>query len=166
MAATSWDPTGPKVVPRNGAEAYVSYGIYEATSQSFKAGQLVYNSSGATLYAGGDAPVLGIALKDATNTSSASAAVEIPIQIITPEDTVILGIATSADVLQTPTSGSLAVGTSYDTNAAASTANYIDATDTTNPAFRYQGPVLDATGAETTYGYFRLLPAEAQGWEG
>jgi len=164
MAATSWDPTGPKVVPRNGAEAYVAYGISEADSQSFKAGQLVYNSSGAKLYPGGDAPVLGIAMKDATNTSSGN--IEIPIQIITPEDTVIFGIATSADVLQTPTSASLAVGTSYDTNAAASTATYIDATDTTNPCFRYQGPVLDATGAETNYGYFRLLPAEAQAWEG
>ena len=164
MAVTSNDPRGPYIQPSDSGVPYVQYGILEANSQSFKAGHLVYLVSGAaTLYPGGDLPVFGIALKDATNVTSGN--IEIPIQPITPEDLVVFTVATSADVPEAANT-TCAIGTSYDTNTASGYPSYIDSSDTTNPCFRYQGPVKNAAGAVSNRGYFRLVPAEAQGWEG
>lgn len=163
MAVTSFDPRGPYILPKNGSMPTILYGVNEANSQSFKAGQLVYNNSGITLYAGGDAPVLGIALKDATNVTSGN--VEIPVMLIDPEDIVVFTVATSADVPEAANT-TCAIGTDYDTNTGASYPSYIDSSDTTNGCFRFQGPVYDADGTASNRGYFRLLPAEAQAWEG
>jgi hypothetical protein len=164
MAVTSNDPRGPYILPKNGGMPTVVYGILEADSQSFKAGHLVYLASGAaTLYPGGDLPVYGIALKDATNVTSGN--IEIPIQVITPEDIVVFTVANSSDVPEAATT-TCAEGTSYDTNTASSYPSYIDSSDTTNPCFRFQGAVLEADGSASNRGYFRLVPAEAQAWEG
>lgn len=64
----------------------IVYGFTEANSQSFYAGQLVLFSSGVAA-AASDATttLLGIAMKDATNVSSAN--IEIPIYPIYPDDT-------------------------------------------------------------------------------
>lgn len=163
MAVTSFDPRGPYILPKNGSMPTILYGVNEANSQSFKAGHLVYNNSGITLYAGGDAPVLGIALKDATNVTSDN--VEIPVMLIDPEDIVVFTVATSADVPEAADT-TCVIGTDYDTNTGASYPSYIDSSDTTNGCFRFQGAIKDASGSSTTRGYFRLLPAEAQAWEG
>jgi len=165
MAVTSFDPRGPYIVPgRNGGIPSIQYGILEADSQSFKAGHFVYlASAAATLYPGGDLPLLGIAMKDATNVTSGN--IEIPIQIITPDDEVAISVATSADVLEAANT-TCAVGTDYDTNTGSSIPSYIDSSDTTNACFRFQGELLDSTGSAAKRGIFRLLPAEAQAWEG
>ena len=163
MAVTSFDPRGPYILPKNGSMPTILYGINEANSQTFKAGHLVRNNSGIALDAGGDAPVLGIALKDATNVSSGN--IEIPVMIIDPEDIVVFTVATNADVAQAANT-TCAIGTSYDTNASVAYPSYIDSSDTGNPAWRFQGAVYDAAGNATNRGYFRLAPAETQVWEG
>ena len=165
MAVTSFDPRGPYIVPgRNGGIPSIQYGILEANSQSFKAGHFVYlATAAATLYPGGDVPLFGIAMKDATNVTSGN--IEIPIMIITSDDEVAISVATSADVLEAANT-TCAVGTDYDTNTGASIPSYIDSSDTTNACFRFQGELLDSTGAAATRGIFRLLPAECQAWEG
>jgi len=163
MAVTSFDPRGPIILPKNGSIPTILYDIDEANSQSFKAGQLVYNSSGITAYVGGDAPVLGIALKDATNVSSGN--IEIPVMVIDPQDIVLLTTATSADVVEAANT-TCAIGTSYDTNAGATYPSYIDSSDTSAGCFRCQGYVFESDGTCSNQGYFRLLPAEAQAWEG
>lgn len=164
MAVSSFDPRGPVILPKNGGMPTVVYGLYEANSQSFKAGQFVYLVSAAvTLYPGGDLPLYGIAMKDATNVSSGN--IEIPVAVITPEDIVTITVATSADVPEAANT-TCAIGTTYDTNTGASYPSYIDSSDTTNGCFRFQGPVLSADGSASNRGYFRLVPAEAQAWEG
>jgi hypothetical protein len=164
MAVSSFDFRGPIVLPKNGSAPTIVYGLLEEDSQTFKAGQFVYLvGDDVTLYPGGDLPLYGIAMKDATNVTSGN--VEIPVQVITPEDIVLINVATSADVLEAADT-TCVIGTDYDTNTGASYPSYIDSSDTTNGCFRYQGPVLDVNGDATSRGYFRLLPAEAQAWEG
>jgi hypothetical protein len=164
MAVTSNDPRGPIIFPQNGSVPYVQYGILEANSQSFKAGHFVYLVSGAaTLYPGGDLPLYGIALKDATTVSTGN--IEIPIQVIVPGDLVSITVATSADVPQAANT-TCVPGVSYDTNAASSYPSYIDSSDTTHPCFRFLGEINDSTGAASNRGLFQLVPAEAQAWEG
>lgn len=164
MAVTSFDPRGPIIYPQSGSVPFVQYGVLEANSQSFKAGHFVYLASAAlTLYPGGDLPLYGIALKDATNVSSGN--IEIPVQTIVPGDHVSITVATSADVPQAANT-TCAVGTSYDTNAASSYPSYIDSSDTTNPCFRFMGEINDSAGAASNRGLFQLVPAETQAWEG
>ena len=164
MAVTSFDPRGPIIVSQGGDIPFVQYGILEADSQSFKAGHFVYLvSSALTLYPGGDIPVYGIALKDATTVSTGH--IEIPVQTIHPGDLVSITVATSSDVPEAANTV-CAPGVSYDTNAASSQPSYIDSSDTTNPCFRFMGEINDSTGAASNRGLFQLVPAEAQVWEG
>lgn len=164
MAVTSNDPRGPYILPKGDTVPAIQYGILEANSQSFKAGHFVYlASAAATLYPGGDLPLYGIAMKDATNVTSGN--IEIPIAVITPDDLVAINVATSADVLEAANT-TCAVGSDYDTNTGASIPSYIDSSDTTHGCFRFQGELNDSTGSASYRGIFRLLPAEAQAWEG
>ena len=163
MAVTSFDPRGPYVVPgRNGRMPSIQYGLLEADSQTFKAGQFVYLVGEAvTLYPGGDIPLYGIAQKDATNVTSDNT--EIPVIIITSDDEVAINVATSADVLEAANT-TCAVGTDYDTNTGATAPSYIDSSDTTHPLFVFQGEMNNADGTASTRGIFRLIPAECQAW--
>jgi hypothetical protein len=154
----------PYIVPEGDEVPRIWYGISEAASQSFKAGNFVYLvSAAATLYPGGDLPLFGIALKDATNVSSGM--IEIPIMQVTPDNVVSITVATSADVPEAADT-TCAIGTTYDTNAGTTITSMIDSSDTTNGCFRYQGPQYNADGSVSNRGYFRLVPAEAQAWEG
>jgi len=163
MSVTSFDPRGPYIVPgRNGGIPNIQYGILEANSQTFKAGHFVYlATAAATLYPGGDTPLYGIAMKDATNVTSGN--IEIPIMVISPDDEVAINVATSSDVLQAANT-TCAVGTDYDTNAGASQPSYIDSSDTTHPCFRFQGEMRTSDGTADTRGIFRLNYDEAQVW--
>ena len=159
MALAAFDSGQPKIQPGPGIPQ-ILHGNKEAAAQTFKAGHLVYLNAGAvTYYPGGDTPVAGIALADGTNVSSSNAV--IPIQVIGPNDEVIMQVATSADVLQTCNT-TCAVGVAYDTNASVAVASYIDSSDTGNPCFVFLGPVYDATGAANTWGRFRLMGPETQ----
>jgi len=162
MAIGAFDPRNPKIQPTNGSIPQIVHGYNEATSQSFKAGQFVYFNSGAvTVSADGDVPVAGIAMVNATNTNSASAVVEIPVQLITPESEVLIQVCTSAGVLEAANT-TCKPGKSYDLQTVSTNLHYIDSSDTTNDKFVFVGPVLDSAGAATYWGRFRPFGTENQ----
>ena len=161
MAVTSFDPRNPKLQGAPGRVGQIVTGNNEATSQSFKAGQFVYFNSGAvTVSADGDVPVAGIALKDATNTSSASAVVEIPVQLIMPEDEVLIQVSTGGTLEAANTT--CKPGIAYDLETVSTNLHYIDSADTTNMKFVFIGPVKDSAGSATYWGRFKPIYLENQ----
>lgn len=165
MAVTSFDPRNPQIQSQ-GRVPQIVYGSDEANSQSFKAGQFVYFNAGAvTVSADGDVPMAGIALKDATNVTSDN--IEIPVQMLTPEDEVLIQVTTGGTLEASDTT--CTSGEAYDLETVTDgTANlhYIDSSDTTNPKFVYIGPVLNGAGDSTYWGRFRPYAVEAQMIEG
>jgi hypothetical protein len=166
MAATSFDPRNPQLGPsaNSGGMPNIRYGIYEAASQSFKAGQFVYldASGAATAVAADGTSVFGIALKDGTNTSSASALVEIPVVPIYPADELLIkttnsGSAALANTAQPGEPYSLAV---------ASGLISVDLADESNGAVIFQQELRDSSGASTYWGKFHLLDTVAQAVSG
>lgn len=158
--ATTFDPRNPKIQGTSGKVPQIVYDAYEANSQSFLAGQFVYSNAGAiTVSADGDVPVLGIALKDATNVTSGN--IEIPVALIGPDDEVLIQVCTSAGVLEASNT-TCSPGVAYDIQTVDTNLHYIDSSDTTNPKFIFIGPVLDSTGAATYWGRFRPYYLENQ----
>ena len=161
MAVTSFDPRNPKVQCTSGKIPQILHGYNEATSQSFMAGQFVYANSGAiTVSADGDVPVLGIALADATNTNSASAVVEIPVQVIGPDDEVLIQVSTGGTLEAANTTCKPGIG--YDLETVSTNLHYIDSADTSNMKFVFIGPVYDTAGSATYWGRFRPIYLENQ----
>ena len=159
MAITAFDGGQPKIQPGPNVPQ-ILHGNLEANSQSFKAGHFVYLNAGAvTYYPGGDVPIAGIALKDATTVSSGN--IEIPVQVIGPNDEVLVQVATASDVVEAADT-TCVVNVAYDTNADVAEPSYVDSSDTTNPCLVFLGPVKDSAGASTTWGRFRLMGAETQ----
>jgi len=160
MAAISNSPFKPYVVPRGNEVPTIEYGHLEANSQTFVEGNFVYLNSGAvTICGGGDLPIYGIAMKDATNVTTGNA--EIPIQVIDTGDTVSITVATSADVPEVCNT-TCAVLTAYDINAGTTITSMVDSSDTTNPCFVFLSPQYAADGSASKRGYFKLLEAECQ----
>lgn len=163
MAARSWDPRQPRIATHSGGFApQILYDAYEANSQSFKAGSLVYLNAGAvTVAAGGDVPIAGIAMKDATNVTSGN--IEIPVQMITPDDEVLIQVSTGGTLQAANTT--CAPGVAYDIVLDSNSEFWtLDSADTTNPKFVFIGPVLDATGAATYWAKVRLYATESELW--
>ena len=159
MALAAWNFGQPKIQPGPGIPQ-ILHGNLEANSQSFKAGHFVYLNAGAvTYYPGGDTPIAGIALADATTVSSGN--IEIPVQVIGPNDEILIQVATSADVVE-DCDTTCVVNVAYDTNASVAVASYVDSSDTANPCLVFLGPVYDSTGASDSWGRFRLMSAETQ----
>jgi len=158
MAAKSWDPLQPQIVsgPRE-----IIYDAYEANSQTFKAGALVYCSSGAvTVAATGDVPVAGIAMKDATNVTTDN--IEIPIMKITAENVVQIQVTDGSGTKEAANT-TCAPYTAYDFEIDANGVFRIASDDTVNPKFVYLDPVLDSTGTATYWGRFAIKGVEDQG---
>jgi len=159
MALAAFDSGQPKIQPGPGIPQIV-YGSIEEDSQTFKAGHFVYwvaTTGDVAYYPGGDLPLAGIALADATNVSSGWA--KIPIMVIGPNDEVLIQTATVSDVVEDADT-TCVIGLAYDTNGDVTKPSYIDSSDVTAPAFVYLGPVLDAAGDATTWGRFRLMGSE------
>lgn len=160
MAVTSFDPRNPRVQATSGKVPQILHGYLEANSQSFKAGQFVYVNSGAvTVSADGDVPVMGIALADATNVSASNAT--IPVQVLGPDDEVLIQVCTSAGALEAANT-TCKPGKAYDLQTVSTNLHYIDSSDTTNPKFIFLGPVYDAAGSATYWGRFRPYYLENQ----
>lgn len=160
MAVTSFDPRNPKLQATSGKIPQILHGYLEANSQTFKAGQFVYLNSGAvTVSADGDVPVMGIALADATNVSASNAT--IPVQVIGPDDEVLIQVCTSAGVLQAANT-ICKPGIAYDLQTVSTNLHYIDSSDTTAMKFVFLGPVNDAAGSATYWGRFRPIYLENQ----
>lgn len=163
MAATSFDPRNPQLQSQGSNIPEIVYGILEANSQSFKAGQIVYlTSNAATIMpdsSGGNTPVLGIAQKDATNVSTGN--IEIPIAIIDSNYDILIQVATDGGVLEAANTTCVPM-TSYDLQRVSTNLDYINSGDTGNPSFMFVSEVLLADGSASTWGKFRLLAAENQ----
>jgi hypothetical protein len=158
--ATSFDPRNPIVQATSGKIPQILHGYLEANSQTFKAGQFVYLTSGTvTVSADGDVPVMGIALADATNVTSLNAT--IPVQVLGPDDEVLINVCTSAGVLEAANT-TCVPGVAYDLQTVDTNLHYIDSSDTTNPKFIFLGPVLGASGSASYRGRFRPYYLENQ----
>lgn len=144
--------TGADVAPR------MIHDLKEANSMSFKKGEFVYSNAGAiTNVASNGVLVLGIAQADGTNVSSGN--IEIPVVVIDPTYTFIMKITNNGtDTLNS----SATVGKAYGLYVASNVV-YADLNNTSSyDAVVYQGPVLDATGAATYWGKFRMLATVCQ----
>ena len=164
MAVTSFDPRNPQIQGASGKVGQILHGNLEADSQTFKAGQFVYvhASGGITVSADGDVPVMGIALADGTNESSASVTnATIPVQLIGPDDEILIQVADTSGSLEASDT-TCKVGIGYDLETVSTNLHYIDSSDVTNMKFVYVGPILDAAGASSYWGRFRPIYNENQ----
>lgn len=163
MAVTSFDPRNPQIQLSGSSIPQIIYGVKEAASQSFKAGQFVVLASGLVSImpdsSGGDNAPLGVALKDGTTESSASLAIEIPIQVIDPNTEVLITVADTSGTVEASNTACV-IGASYDLQRVSTNLDYINSGDTGNPTFIYVGPVLNAAGTASNQGRFRLLAAQ------
>ena len=160
MAVTSFDPRNPQIQCTSGKVAQITNRYSEANSQSFKAGQFVYFVSGAvTVTADGNYPVAGIALKDATNVSSGN--IEIPVQLIGPDDEVLIQVCNVSGTLEAANT-TCVPGLSYDLQEVSTNLQYIDSSDTTNDKFVFIEAMLDGAGSATPWGRFRPYFGENQ----
>ena len=160
MAVTSFDPRNPRLQATSGKIPQILHGYTEAASQAFKAGQFVYVNAGAvTVAADGDVPVMGIALADATNASPGAAT--IPIQVIGPDDEVLIQVCNASGVLQAANT-TCTPGLGYDLQTVSTNLHYIDSSDVSNEKFIFMGPVKDASGTATYWGRFRPYYLENQ----
>ena len=155
MAASSFDPRNPRVVPREGVPRIVHNAWTEASAQSFVAGELVsIDASGdVTVSAtGAGTAIYGIALADAGGSGASSSVTQL------------LKIEQDDDVIMYITDGSgsgaaytnCVVGEDYDL-LVTSHLHSVNYADTTNPAFVFVEGIKDSTGAATQYGKFRIL---------
>ena len=150
MATTSFDPRNPTVLSHYGVPQIIPP-ILETASTDFKAGEMVYFASGLPLVATASTTVCGIALEDSTNASPGTAM--IPVQVIGPEDEVLIRVASD-------TSGTLALastliaGNDYAIDVTSNLV-YADSSDTSAGAFIFIAPVLDAAGDSTYWGRFK-----------
>ena len=160
--SSTFDPRNPQYQATSGKVPQIMHGYKEAAAQTFDAGQFVYVNAGAvTVTNDGDTPVMGIAQVDATNESSASLKIEIPIQVLGPDDEVLIQVCDTSGSLQASNTACIP-GIAYDLEAVSTTLHYIDSSDVTAMKFVYLGPVLDSTGAVTYWGRFRPYYLENQ----
>jgi hypothetical protein len=162
MAITSFDPRNPQLqVGGTNVPQVISF-YQEVDSQSFLAGEFVSFAAavGDAVQAAttGDLPIAGIALADATNVTSGNAT--IPVQVIGPNDEVLIQVAANGGAVE-PANTTCKPGVAYDIQVV-SNHHTIDSSDTTNPKFVFLGPVLDSAGDVTVWGRFRPYYLENQ----
>ena len=157
MAATSWNALQPRLGTEGGSIPEIM-SFPETAGQTFKAGtpvKLTTTAGTVCIAADGTTGFLGIAMEDASGTTSAA----LKVQVCRP-DTPIIARCTVAGVATAP-STVLTQGVAYDF--------YIDTTDywfgvdtaTGGPIVVYEHPIYDGLGAETYWGVFRLLEGQA-----
>ena len=157
MAATSWNALQPRLSVEGGSIPEIM-SFPEKASQTFKAGtpvKLTTTAGTVEIAEDGTTGFLGIAMEDASGTTSAA----LKVQVCRP-DTPIIARCTVAGVATKP-STVLTQGVAYDF--------YIDTTDywfgvdsaTDGPFLVYEKPVYDGLGNETYWGVFRLLEGQA-----
>jgi hypothetical protein len=145
----------------SGGAPRIVYGLKEANSQSFKAGQLVYDAGSAaggqiTACASDASAILGIAMKDATNVSSGN--IEIPVALIEDGDEIFIKITNGGTLTASTTPLTLKNYALY----VASNICYMDYADTGNDSIIFLEPVYDQLGAATYWGKVRFLPSVLQ----
>ena len=157
MAASSWNALQPRLGPEHGNIPEIM-SFPEKATQSFKAGtpvKLTTTAGTVEIAEDGTTGFLGIAMEDASGTTSAALKVQ-----VCRAETPIVARCTVAGTATAP-STVLTQGVAYDF--------YIDGTDywfgidsaTGGPVAIYESPVYDSAGAETVWGNFRLLEGQA-----
>lgn len=163
--ATSWDVLQPHIIGTPGQAPQIMYGCLEANSQSFKAGSLVYLNSGAVTAAAEGGPILGIAMKDATNVSSDN--IEIPVMIIPLGAELQINVANGSGVYEAANTTCVIGGTyDIDNTTAVTKVNKLASDDSTGSQFVVTGFIYDSNGAVTTLARVRQLPVESQAYSG
>jgi len=160
--ATSWDPRQPQIVGVPGSVPSVLYGVLEANSQTFKAGCLVYITSGTVAVAAEGGPIAGIALKDATNVTSGN--VEIPILVAYPGTEWEINVSNGSGVVENSNTTAV-VGGVYDievTNGSVTLAS----DDSTGAQFVVLKHILDTNGSNTPKALVRQIVSESQAHSG
>lgn len=157
MAATSFDPRQPKIISRNGIPQIVRK-AYEDTSESFKAGALVYlDASGNVnecVTGLTDIDIAGIAQVDAVTSSSASVAGahEVPFQAILPGDILQMQVVNNSGSLEAANT-TCKPGLAYDLKDV-SGLHYVNSADTSKGALVFVEPILSADGTASYWGRF------------
>jgi hypothetical protein len=163
MAATSFDPRQPKIISRNGIPQIV-HGSYEDTSESFKAGALVYIDGSGNINecvtALTDIDIAGIAMVDGINSNSASlaGAHEVPYQAILPGDQVQMQVCNNSGSLEAANT-TCKPGVAYDLKDV-SGLHYVNSADTSKGAFVFVEPILDSNGSASYWGRFVVKYSE------
>lgn len=135
--------------------------ILEANSQSFKAGQLVYDAGSsangaATVVASDGTSILGIAQKDATNVTSGN--ISIPVEVIKPGDRVAIQCYDTSDAAVKDASNFLK-GKNYGLIVTGNVC-YIDFDETTSDACVFIEPLDNDNFPH--WGIVQFLPAVLQ----
>lgn len=149
----------PRIVNSGGDSApEIIHGLLEASTQSFKAGELVYGDAGAlTAVASNDVLVLGIAQIDATGATTH----EVPVMRIRPSDIVKMRVSNAGTAA---TSDNCKVGEPYALDVTSNVVT-VDYSDTgSNDAVVCVGHANQTTSASTyTYwGLFQFIPTVCQ----
>ena len=155
MAATSWNPKQPRLMPKNGSIPEI-FMFPEAAAQSYKAGALVYldaTNGRVTACADGATLITGIAMKDATTVTSADA----PVQIIQPGDLLYITCYDESDGAEVA-ANTLKAGFTYDLEVDANGVCYAeyDTEHATTEELIFVQPVYDANGDSTNVGIFQV----------
>jgi len=163
--ATSWDVLQPHIIGTPGQVPEIIHGLYEANSQSFKAGSLVYLSSGAVTAAAEGGPIMGIAMKDATNVTSGN--IEIPVMVAPLGADWQINVANGSGVYEAANTTAVLGGTyDIDNTTAVTKVNKLASDDSTGSQFVVVGWIYDEDGDITTLARVRQLPIESQAHSG
>lgn len=159
MAFTS----NPKRVCGDGCGQVIS-DFYEADSQSFKKGELVYlSNAGAVTACSGDlssGQIMGKALKDATNVTTGN--IIIPIEVIEPGDLWLMRVSTSGTAA---TCDNLSLVTEYGLDVSSNVWT-VDTAETDENVVTVVKYHYDTNGDEDYWVYVRFLSAALQMWHG
>ena len=155
MAASSWNPKCPRILTDAAGGIAPVYSFPEGSTQTYKAGALVYleASSGQITICGDSATkIAGIVLEDASTTQTTSQKV----QIIRPGDRMVFTCYDDSDSAEYAASNYKA-GFSYDIEliSGVAYAEY-DSEHATTEELIFIEEVLDSTGTSTTQGIFQV----------
>jgi len=157
MAAKSWHPNQPRLTTTGGSSIPEVLSFPEKASQTFKAGtpvKLTTTAGTVEIATDGTTGFLGIAMEDASGTTSAA----LKVQVCRP-DTEIIARVTSNGTDALPTT--LTQGVAYDWYIDSDSVFYVDAAATDGPVVIYEAPIFAADGSSSYWGRFRLLEGQA-----
>jgi len=147
-------PNRPKIYRGGSQVGYeLSYGAnLEANSSTFTTSHFVYSNAGAITAADDTTGALGLACKAATEVTSGN--IQIPVAVVLPGDLIMIRVEDGSGNLEASDT-TCVVGKAY--GLAAYTANTearADSAEVTNEMLIYLGPVLDAAGDSSYWGWF------------
>ena len=132
-------------------EEYAYGANLEANSMTFTTSHFVYAAPAIT-DAEPSTMILGLAGKAATEVTSSN--IQIPVSLILPGDVLMINVEDGSLAFEASDT-TCNVGEAYGICAyTANRASAIDSSNSSNKQFIYLGPVLDATGASTYWGWF------------